>query len=100
MSSETPTATPDSLPAQKRRIALPVFLFLATCLSTFWVGTVDWKPIVHLDTLIQAIHPLRGIHVFTENLPQGSPEAALRQAFSVAEVGKASPRFDQTGGKA
>jgi membrane-associated protease RseP (regulator of RpoE activity) len=89
MSSDTPTATPDSPAAQKRRVALPVVLFLATCLSTFWVGTVDWKPIIHLDALIQAIHPLRGLHVFTENLPQGSPAAALRQAFSVSQLGTA-----------
>ncbi|PQO46569.1 hypothetical protein C5Y93_08850 [Blastopirellula marina] len=35
------SATP---PARKRRIWLPILLFLATCASTFWVGAVDWNP--------------------------------------------------------
>lgn len=28
----------------ERRVRLPLFLFLATCLSTFWVGAANWKP--------------------------------------------------------
>lgn len=28
----------------KRRVALPIFLFFATCLSTFWVGASHWVP--------------------------------------------------------
>jgi hypothetical protein len=28
----------------KRRTVLPIFLFLATCLSTFWVGVSLWNP--------------------------------------------------------
>jgi membrane-associated protease RseP (regulator of RpoE activity) len=28
-----------------RRRALPLILFVATCLSTFWVGVVDWDPV-------------------------------------------------------
>lgn len=31
-------------PPPKRRIWLPIFLFLATCLSTFWVGMTHWSP--------------------------------------------------------
>lgn len=30
--------------APKRRVWLPIFLFLATCLSTFWVGMTHWNP--------------------------------------------------------
>ena len=28
----------------RRRRVLPILLFIATCLSTFWVGSADWKP--------------------------------------------------------
>ncbi|MGL4511749.1 MAG: site-2 protease family protein [Lacipirellulaceae bacterium] len=29
---------------RRRRVRLPLLLFLATCLSTFWVGCADWRP--------------------------------------------------------
>lgn len=32
----------------KRRVGLPVMLFLATCLTTFWVGATRWEPTVYL----------------------------------------------------
>jgi membrane-associated protease RseP (regulator of RpoE activity) len=28
----------------RRRLALPLVLFIATCASTFWVGAADWRP--------------------------------------------------------
>jgi Zn-dependent protease len=28
----------------RRRLTLPLVLFVATCLSTFWVGAADWQP--------------------------------------------------------
>jgi Zn-dependent protease len=28
----------------RRRVTLPVFLFVATCFSTFWVGATSWRP--------------------------------------------------------
>jgi membrane-associated protease RseP (regulator of RpoE activity) len=31
-------------PQVVRRRTLPIMLFLATCISTFWVGAADWKP--------------------------------------------------------
>ncbi len=31
-------------PARRRRVALPVVLFLLTCLSTFLVGAAGWRP--------------------------------------------------------
>jgi Zn-dependent protease len=67
-------------PSERRRVALPVFLFVATCLSTFWTGAVAWKPIIHLEALS------RGVSVFVENLPQGSPLAALWEALAVAHM--------------
>ena len=39
-----------------------------------------WKPIVHLEALY------RGIGVFADNLPQGSPLAALWEALAVAQM--------------
>ncbi len=32
-------------PVRKRRVVLPVVLFVLTCLSTFWVGVTEWNPI-------------------------------------------------------
>lgn len=29
---------------------LPIILLIATCLSTFWVGCADWKPLEHMQT--------------------------------------------------
>lgn len=80
MSTDVAIATADSDPPQRRRVALPLMLFLLTCLSTFWTGAVDWKPIVHLEPLFC------GIGVFAENLPQGSPLAALWEALAVAQM--------------
>jgi membrane-associated protease RseP (regulator of RpoE activity) len=28
----------------RRRVMLPIVLFVATCLSTFWVGAANWRP--------------------------------------------------------
>lgn len=28
----------------RRRVTLPIVLFVATCFSTFWVGAADWRP--------------------------------------------------------
>ena len=76
MSTDAVIAEGDSHPPRGRRVLLPAILFLATCLSTFWVGAVAWKPIVHLESLY------RGIGTFAENLPQGSPSTALWEALA------------------
>ncbi len=65
---------PQTRPEPGRRVALPVILFVATCLSTFWVGATDWHPLVHLGGIYRLL---------VENLPQGSPVAALQQAVAV-----------------
>ena len=32
-------------PARRRRVRLPLILFLITCLSTFYAGAMDWQPL-------------------------------------------------------
>ncbi|QDU95527.1 site-2 protease family protein [Lignipirellula cremea] len=32
----------------RRKLRLPLMLFLATCLSTFWVGSTRWMPLAYL----------------------------------------------------
>lgn len=78
--SDNPTTEEDSQPEPGRQIMLPLVLFLATCLSTFWVGAVAWKPIAHMQMLY------RGVGVFFENLDQGAPLAALWEAMAVADM--------------
>ena len=78
---DTPTADEDLAPPQGRHIALPVILFLATCLSTFWVGAVNWKPIIHLEALS------RGVGVVVENLSQGlAPPGLWQRAMTIAQM--------------
>lgn len=43
--SESPAAEPQ--PPRRRRVRLPVILFLATLVSTFWVGATRWEPTVY-----------------------------------------------------
>lgn len=62
------------------RIALPALLFVATCLSTFWTGAVDWEPLKRPGALRQVVT------VFEQNRSQGSPGTALEQALAVARV--------------
>jgi len=38
-----------SHPAVRRRVLLPLLLFLTTCVSTFWVGATDWRPDAYMD---------------------------------------------------
>lgn len=49
------TVPPDRLPplpdlqssdlqSPRRRVLLPILLFVATCVSTFWVGATNWRP--------------------------------------------------------
>jgi Zn-dependent protease len=80
MSTDAALTADDAPPPQGRRVAIPVILFLATCLSTFWTGAVDWKPFTHLEALYY------GVGVFAENLHQGSPMAALWEALAVARM--------------
>jgi membrane-associated protease RseP (regulator of RpoE activity) len=48
----------------RRRLVLPILLFVATCLSTFWVGAADWQP-----QLFNSTDDIR--RAVTENWQQG-----------------------------
>ncbi|MEM7674971.1 MAG: site-2 protease family protein [Myxococcota bacterium] len=50
---------------RRRRVRLPLMLFIATCLSTFWVGAADWKPMERLATWPTVFQTVQ------ENWPQG-----------------------------
>jgi Zn-dependent protease len=43
----------------RRRLFLPTVLFIATCLSTFWVGAANWRPQV-IETSAQAWTTIAG----------------------------------------
>lgn len=50
------TEQPDqSMPEEGRRIALPLFLFVATCLSTFWSAASNWNPSGYLIVVYSAL---------------------------------------------
>ncbi len=78
MSSDAPTVEDFSEPDRGRHFALPAILFVATCLSTFWLGAADWNPTGHLVIFRD---------VLQANWPQHSPLAALREAWAVAADG-------------
>lgn len=40
-----------SPPLPERRRTLSIVLFVATCLSTFWVGSADWRPVDYMSSL-------------------------------------------------
>jgi Zn-dependent protease len=73
--------SPDALPAddyfppdERRHVALPLILFAATCLSTFFVGAAGWNPFRYLGIFYRTA---------AVNWPQGSPLAALDEAWAV-----------------
>ncbi|WP_146432706.1 site-2 protease family protein [Blastopirellula retiformator] len=51
--SPSPTSTP-SRPVRPRRVVLPILLFVATCLSTFFVGWTRWQPTMLLGGMVDA----------------------------------------------
>src|SRR4051794_13445640 len=42
--SDLPELRESHLRLPRRRLGLPLLLFIATCLSTFWVGAAEWRP--------------------------------------------------------
>lgn len=42
------------------RLGAPLILFVATCLSTFWVGAADWRPLEHMQTTAQIQQTIMG----------------------------------------
>ncbi len=46
-------------PPVRRRVVLPVVLFVLTCLSTFWVGVTQWNPIApFFEVVVALVGPL------------------------------------------
>lgn len=45
-------------PSRRRKIGLPVGLFIATCMSTLWVGAADWRPLERMNTWEQMAQTL------------------------------------------
>lgn len=43
----------------RRRVRLPVLLFLATCASTLWVGAADWRPLERMESWPEMFATLR-----------------------------------------
>jgi len=58
---------------RRRNLLLPLALFLATCLSTFWTGSVDWMP-----ALQKSRFQLAG-QVFLHDWQQGAQVAAFER---------------------
>lgn len=52
--AETAAATAPSRPVRQRRVLLPILLFVATCLSTFFVGWTRWQPTMLLGGMVDA----------------------------------------------
>ncbi|MEN6406864.1 MAG: site-2 protease family protein [Thermoguttaceae bacterium] len=84
MSPEAPAAelapVSETSAPPRRHVALPLLLFILTCLSTFWVGSVAWRPVGHLGPLYHSVLS------FVENLSQGSPWAAMQESLAVADM--------------
>ncbi|MEX2172470.1 MAG: site-2 protease family protein [Pirellulales bacterium] len=55
----------DSQRQPERRRNLSIVLFVATCLSTFWVGAADWRPVDYMSTVGEMMR------VITANWQQG-----------------------------
>ncbi|MGA2798190.1 MAG: hypothetical protein ABSE63_11455, partial [Thermoguttaceae bacterium] len=62
---------------RKSGIWLPIILFIATCLSTFWAAGSNWWPYAHLDNLDRAFW------AFWQNAPQGSWSGALHESLGM-----------------
>jgi Zn-dependent protease len=45
---------------RRRRVLIPLILFLATCASTFWVGAANWMPIVSMSTFGEMYRTVAG----------------------------------------
>jgi len=55
--SQLPELRESHLHLPRRRVALPIILFVATCLSTFWVGAANWRP-QSVDTVADMLNKI------------------------------------------
>jgi len=65
---------------RSKGVWLPVVLFLATCVSTFWAAGTDWRPYAHLEDLDRAFW------AFWQNAPQGAWGTALRESIAILNL--------------
>jgi Zn-dependent protease len=75
MPTDVPNIEDTCEPEPRRRFVLPAILFVATCLSTFWLGAADWNPTGRLQMFLGNA---------AANWPQGAPLAALNEARAIA----------------
>jgi Zn-dependent protease len=62
----------DGMQTYRRKYRLPIFLFLATCVSTFWVGITHWQPMQALALGFSAQEGLMPFRIMLlENWQQG-----------------------------
>jgi Zn-dependent protease len=73
--TDMPNAAELPEPEPRRHFVLPLILFVATCLSTLWLGAEDWNPTGRLQLFLGNA---------MANWPQGAPLAALNEARAVA----------------
>ena len=66
-----------SVVAARRNVLLPLVLFLATCGSTFWTGSVDWLPTLQKNRFHVASQ------VWLHNWEQGATLSAFTRAGGV-----------------
>ncbi|HMO12792.1 MAG TPA: site-2 protease family protein [Pirellulaceae bacterium] len=41
-------------PRRRRRLKIPIILFLLTCCSTFWVGVTNWHPVIPVIVALES----------------------------------------------
>ena len=58
-------------PVAKRRYRIPILLFIATCVSTFWVGITHWQPIQAFSLSMEEGGLMRLRILLLENWEQG-----------------------------
>ena len=70
--ADKPTESWDEFRARRRRrLFLPLALFLATCLSTFWVGVSNWAPTAPIEQMVDPSGRFGFLDLLVENWQQG-----------------------------
>ena len=78
--SATAAGSATAAAPRKKGISLPVILFVATCLSTFWAAGSNWRPYAQLDSLERAFW------AFWQNVQQGSLTGGLRESLAILNL--------------
>jgi len=56
---------------RRSKMTLPTCLFIATCLSTFWVGVSDWSPMEPVERMFEPGSVARLMELLVQNWQQG-----------------------------